>query len=209
MRTNSGAPGNRRPSTPSASKRGSCTSPGSGGHAGTPADAKGLLTTAIRDDNPVIFLEHKRLYFTKGEVPAGEHVLPIGQAAIVRDGTGPDRCGEPDDGAAALEAADELAAEGIELEVIDVRTIAPLDTATISASVRRTGRLIVAHEANRTGGWGAEVIAASPTRTSTTSTRRYAGGREGRADPFSEVLEQAVLPQTAELVEAARRLVRS
>ena len=110
----------------------------------------------------------------------------------------------------ALEAADELAAEGIELEVIDVRTIAPLDTATISASVRRTGRLIVAHEANRTGGWGAEVIArvadADFHYLDAPLTRVAA---KDAPIPFSEVLEQAVLPQTAELVEAARRLVRS
>jgi pyruvate dehydrogenase E1 component beta subunit len=174
----------------------------------TPADAKGLLTAAIRDPDPVIFLEHKRLYFTKGEVAAGEHVLPIGQAAVVREGRHVTVVANQTMVLRALEAADQLAAEGIELEVIDVRTISPLDTATISASVRRTGRLIVAHEANRTGGWGAEVIA------------RVADGdfhyldapliRVAAKDapiPFSDVLEEAVLPQTAELVETARRLV--
>ena len=211
VRTNSGAPGNKAAQHSQSLEAWFLHVPGlKVVTPATPADAKGLLTAAIRDPDPVIFLEHKRLYFTKGEVPAGEHVLPIGQAAIVREGRDLTVVANQTMVLRALEAADELAAEGIELEVIDVRTISPLDTATISASVRKTGRLIVAHEANRTGGWGAEVVArvaeadfhyldAPLTRVAAKDT----------PIPFSEVLENAVLPGTAELVEAARRLVRS
>jgi pyruvate/2-oxoglutarate/acetoin dehydrogenase E1 component len=176
----------------------------------TPADAKGLLKAAIRSDDPVIFLEHKRLYFTKGHVPEGDVVVPIGVAAVRRAGRDLTVVANHTMVAAAVEAAEVLAGEGIELEVIDVRTVSPLDMATISASVRRTGRLIVAHEANRTGGWGAEVVA----RTAELDFHYLDAPilRVAAKDvpiPFSEVMERAVLPQPAEIVEAARTLVRS
>lgn len=211
VRTNSGAPGNKAAQHSQSLEAWFLHVPGlKVVTPATPADAKGLLTAAIRDPDPVIFMEHKRLYFTKGDVPAGEHVVPIGQAAIAREGRHLTVVANQALVLRALEAADVLAAEGIELEVIDVRTISPLDTATISASVRRTGRLIVAHEANRTGGWGAEVVARVAEEDfhylDAPLTRIAA---KDAPIPFSDVLENAVLPQTAELVEAARTLVRS
>src|SRR5207249_2348485 len=125
----------------------------------TPADAKGLLKTAIRDDNPVIFLEHKVLYFTKGAVPAGtEHYVPLGVADVKRMGKDVTVVGIHTMVGKALQAADQLAEEGIELEVIDPRTLVPLDEQTIIDSVKKTGRLIVSHEAYTRSGYGAEII---------------------------------------------------
>jgi pyruvate/2-oxoglutarate/acetoin dehydrogenase E1 component len=211
VRTNSGAPGNKAAQHSQSLEAWFLHVPGlKVVTPATPADAKGLLTAAIRDPDPVIFLEHKRLYFTKGEVPAGEHLLPIGQAAVVREGRHLTVVANQTMVLRALEAADELAGEGIELEVIDVRTISPLDMPTISASVRKTARLIVAHEANRTGGWGAEVIARVADEDfhhlDAPLTRVAA---KDAPIPFSDVLEAAVLPGTAELLATARRLVRS
>ena len=124
-----------------------------------PADAKGLLKTAIRDDNPVVFVEHRGLYWSKGEVPDGEHLLPIGQAAVVRPGDRVTIVALANMLAPALAAADQLAAEGIAAEVIDPRSISPLDVDTIATSVKKTSRLIVVHEAVEQGGIGAEIVA--------------------------------------------------
>jgi len=175
----------------------------------TPADAKGLLKSAIRDDNPVIFLEHKRLYFTKGEVPMDEdHLVPIGVAAVPREGRDVTIVANHTLPLKALDAAETLAAGGIDVEVVDVRTVLPLDMPTISASVRKTGRLIVAHEANRTAGWGAEVVARVADEDFhylDAPIRRVAA--KDTPVPFSEAMEEAVLPQTEELVATARALV--
>src|SRR5215212_9976929 len=108
----------------------------------TPADAKGLLKTAIRDDNPVIFLEHKVLYFTKGPVPAEEYTIPLGVADVKREGTDVTVVGLQVLVNYALEAAEELAGEGISVEVIDPRTVSPLDIDKIINSVKKTGRLV-------------------------------------------------------------------
>jgi pyruvate/2-oxoglutarate/acetoin dehydrogenase E1 component len=174
----------------------------------TPYDAKGLLKSAIRDDDPVLFLEHKRLYFTKGHVPAEEYLVPLGQAVVRRPGDHVTVVANQLLVDQALEAAETLAAEGIGLEVIDVRTISPLDMAAISTSVRRTGRLIVAHEANRTAGWGAEVVArAAEHDFHYLDAPIVRVAAKDAPIPFSEVLERAVLPQTEEIVTAARALV--
>jgi pyruvate/2-oxoglutarate/acetoin dehydrogenase E1 component len=125
----------------------------------TPADAKGLLTAAIRSDDPVLFLEHRGLYWTRGDVPDGEHVVPLGSAATVRDGRDATIVAWSRMVATARAAADALAADGIEAEVIDLRGLAPFDLPAVVASVRRTGRLVVASEAVVTGGLGAEVAA--------------------------------------------------
>ena len=176
----------------------------------TPADAKGLLKSAIRDDDPVLFLEHKRLYFRKGHVPAGDWTVPIGVAAVRRTGEHVTVVANQLLVGQALDAAEVLAVSGIELEVIDVRTIAPLDMATISASVRRTGRLIVAHEANRTAGWGAEVVArVAEDDFHYLDAPIVRVAAKDAPIPFSEALERAVLPQTEEIVTTARALVRS
>jgi pyruvate/2-oxoglutarate/acetoin dehydrogenase E1 component len=126
----------------------------------TPADAKGLMKTAIRDDDPVLFFEHMYLYHgARDEVPEGEHLIPIGSADIKRSGRDVSVAASAWMVHRALQAARQLATEGIEVEVLDLRTLAPLDVPGLLASVRKTGRLVVAHEAWKIGGLGAEVAA--------------------------------------------------
>ncbi|HSB73167.1 MAG TPA: alpha-ketoacid dehydrogenase subunit beta, partial [Candidatus Methylomirabilis sp.] len=125
----------------------------------TPADAKGLLATAIRDDNPVLFIEHKLLYATKGMVPDGEHLVPLGEADVKRPGRDVTIVTISHMVQKALRAAERLAAEGIDAEVIDLRTLAPLDLGTVLRSVRKTNRVVIAHEACRRGGFGGELAA--------------------------------------------------
>jgi acetoin:2,6-dichlorophenolindophenol oxidoreductase subunit beta len=176
----------------------------------TPADAKGLLKSAIRDDNPVIFLEHKVLYFSKGPVPAEEYLVPLGVADVKREGTDVTVVGIHTMVGKALEAAERLAEESISVEVIDPRTLVPFDEATIIDSVKKTGRLIVSHEAYTRSGYGAEIIArvveaafdyldAPPVRICARDV----------PVPYSAVLEAAALPQVDDLVQAARGLVRN
>jgi acetoin:2,6-dichlorophenolindophenol oxidoreductase subunit beta len=211
VRTNSGAPGNKAAQHSQSLEAWFMHVPGLRVVTpSTPADAKGLLKSAIRDDNPVIFLEHKRLYFIRGYVPLDAESIPIGLAAVRRPGRDLTVVANHTMVAKSLEAADVLAEEGIEIEVIDVRTISPLDMPTISASVRRTGRLIVAHEANRTAGWGAEVVArAAELDFHYLDAPILRVAAKDAPIPFSEAMEQAVLPQTDEIVAAARTLIRS
>lgn len=124
-----------------------------------PADAKGLLKAAIRDDNPVLYFEHKGLFGMKGPVPEGEHLTPIGKAAIAREGRDVTIVSYSLMMQRALESAESLAQEGISAEVLDLRTISPLDKETIFNSVAKTKRLVVVHEAVKIGGVGAEVAA--------------------------------------------------
>ncbi len=123
----------------------------------TPADAAGLLLTAIRDDNPVMFLEHKMLYFTKGDVPDVLEPIPFGKASIRRTGSDVTVVATQVMLGMALKAAETLASEGISVEVIDPRTLVPLDSQTIVDSVRKTGRCVIAHEAVERAGWAGEV----------------------------------------------------
>lgn len=125
----------------------------------TPYDAKGLLKTAVRDDNPVVFIEDKMAYFTQGEIPDEEYTIPFGQADIKRCGKDITVVALGHMVSRALAAARQLEDEGIELEVIDPRTLNPLDIKTIVESIKRTGRLIIVHQACRTGGVGAEIAA--------------------------------------------------
>jgi acetoin:2,6-dichlorophenolindophenol oxidoreductase subunit beta len=122
-----------------------------------PADAKALVKAAIRDDNPVVFVEHRGLYWISGEVPVDDHVVPIGKAAVARDGDQLTIVATAKMLAAALEAAEELSSSGISVEVIDPRTLSPLDIGTIVNSVKKTSRLIILHEAVEPGGIGAEI----------------------------------------------------
>jgi pyruvate dehydrogenase E1 component beta subunit len=125
---------------------------------GTPADAKGLLKSAIRDDNPVVFLEGEMLYNTKGEVPDGEHIVPIGVADVKRQG---DHCSVITHGKMALVAmrvADDLAKEGINIEVVDLRTVRPIDVEAISRSVQKTNRAVVLEEGWEICGMGSQVV---------------------------------------------------
>jgi pyruvate/2-oxoglutarate/acetoin dehydrogenase E1 component len=124
-----------------------------------PTDAKGLLKAAIRDDNPVVFIEHRGLYWSKGEVPDTDLALPIGQAAVLRSGDQVTIVALANMVTPALAAADQLEGEGIAAEVIDPRSISPLDIETIAASVKKTSRMIVVHEAVEQGGIGAEIVA--------------------------------------------------
>ncbi len=174
----------------------------------TPADAKGLLKSAIRDDNPVIFLEHKVLYFTKGHVPEGDYTVPLGKADVKRQGQHVTVVGIHTMVGKALKAAEQLAEEGIELEVIDPRTLVPLDEDTIIESVKKTGRLIVSHEAYSRSGYGAEIVArvvesafdyldAPPIRVCAKNVPM----------PYNAILETEALPQVEHIVAAARALV--
>ena len=124
-----------------------------------PADAKGLLKSAIRDDNPVIYFEHKALFSMKGEVPDGDHLVPIGRANVVRKGSDVTLVSYSMTMNHCVKAAEILAGEGIDVELIDLRTISPLDVGTILESVARTTRLVIAHEAVKQGGVGAELAA--------------------------------------------------
>jgi acetoin:2,6-dichlorophenolindophenol oxidoreductase subunit beta len=124
-----------------------------------PFEAKALLKASIRDDNPVIFFEHKRLYPVKGELGGREDVLPLGQAAVVREGSDITIVSVMKGVHDSLEAAETLAEQGIDVEVIDLRTLRPLDAETVLASVERTNRVLVVEEGPRTGGWAGEVLA--------------------------------------------------
>lgn len=171
-----------------------------------PADAKGLLKAAIRDDNPVVFIEHRGLYWCKGEVPDEEHLVPIGRASVVREGADLTIVALGNMIGAALAAAGELSASGIEAEVIDPRSLSPLDVDTIASSVRNTSRLIVAHEAVEQGGIGAEIAARIQQEAF-----HYLDAPVARvAAPFAPVpagptLESQFLPSRQRIVAAARR----
>jgi len=125
----------------------------------TPYDAKGLLKSAVRDDNPVVFIEEKTIYFQLGEAPEGEYTIPLGQADTKRPGKHVTVVATGITVGRALRAARRLAEDGIEVEVIDPRTLVPLDIEAILRSLRKTHRLVVAHQAPKTGGFGAEVAA--------------------------------------------------
>jgi acetoin:2,6-dichlorophenolindophenol oxidoreductase subunit beta len=173
------------------------------------ADAKGLLKTAIRDPNPVLFFEHKGLYRVKGEVPDGdEHLVPFGQAAVVRSGDAATVVATGLMVGRALEAAERLAGEGIELEVIDPRTLVPLDMETIVKSVERTSRALVVHEAVRTGGAGAEIAARIQEEAFFALDAPV--WRLGAIDtplPQDPELEQLCIPSTSDIESAVRELL--
>ncbi|HEX2391560.1 MAG TPA: alpha-ketoacid dehydrogenase subunit beta [Solirubrobacterales bacterium] len=175
----------------------------------TPADAKGLLKTAIRDPNPVLFFEHKGMYRTKGPVPEDPELLvPFGEAAVRRQGRHLTVVATGLMVPRALEAADRLTADGVELEVIDPRTLVPLDMETIVGSVERTGRALVVHEAVRTAGAGAEI--AARIQEAAFFCLEAPVWRLGALDtsvPQSPTLEQLVIPSADQIEAAARELV--
>jgi 2-oxoisovalerate dehydrogenase E1 component len=174
----------------------------------TPYDAKGLLAAAIREDNPVIFLEHKMLYPTKGEVPAGEYVIPIGRADVKRPGVDVTVVATQGMVGKALAAALELEKEGISVEVIDPRTLVPLDEEAIFASVRKTGRLVVAHEAVKRGGWGGELAALVVERAlDDLDAPIVRVGARAVPMPYNDNLEKAVIPSREDLIAAIRGLL--
>jgi pyruvate dehydrogenase E1 component beta subunit len=175
----------------------------------TPADAKGLLASAIRDDDPIMFIEHKLLYRTKGQVPTGEHLVPLGKADIKREGTDLSIITWSREVLFSLEAAATLAAEGISAEVVDVRSLVPLDKETILSSVRKTRRCLVVHEAIKRGGYGGEIAAlvAEEAFDDLDAPPRRLAGLESPI-PYAQPLELGVVPQAADIVKAARELVR-
>jgi pyruvate dehydrogenase E1 component beta subunit len=174
----------------------------------TPADAKGLLKTAIRDDDPVIFIEHKLLYMTEGEVPEGELLVPFGAAEVRRAGTDVTLVAWSHMVTKSLKAAALLAEEGISVEVLDLRTLVPMDTDCILNSVARTGRLVIAQEAVRRGGVAGEV-AAVVAEQGWGSLRapivRVAG--KNTVIPFNLTLERASIPQVEDIVAGVRSVV--
>jgi pyruvate/2-oxoglutarate/acetoin dehydrogenase E1 component len=174
----------------------------------TPADAKGLLKSAIRLGNPVVFIEHKLLYNTKGEVPEGEYTLPIGKAEVKRFGRDITIVSFSRSLLFALEAAEQLAEKQIEAEVIDLRTIEPLDMPMIIDSVRGTGHLLVVHESHANCGIGAEIVARMYEQAPdllVTPARRL--GARHVPIAVSEPLENFVLPQVADIVNAVEQML--
>jgi len=173
----------------------------------TPYDAKGLLKSAIRAGNPVIFIEHKLLYNTRGDVPEGEYTIPIGKTDVKRVGRDITIVSYSRMLLFALEAAEQLSQKGIEAEVIDLRTIEPLDMEAIINSVRGTARLLVVHESHSNCGLGAEIIARvyelAPNALVTPARRL---GAKHVPIPVAEPLETFVLPQTADIVNAAEAM---
>jgi pyruvate dehydrogenase E1 component beta subunit len=174
----------------------------------SPADFKGLFKAAIRDDNPVLFFMDLALAHTPGEVPVGDHVVPIGRAAVVREGADVTLVSYAKTVGHCVQAAETLAHHGIEAEVIDLRTLKPLDTATVLRSVRKTGRVIVVHEANGLCGVGAEVAAfvAEHAFDSLAAPVARLSGPDAPA-AASWVLEQAAVPQASAIVARAMRLL--
>jgi acetoin:2,6-dichlorophenolindophenol oxidoreductase subunit beta len=171
-------------------------------------EAKGLLRTAFADPNPVLFLEHKKLYQVKGEVPEEEYRIPFGKAAVARQGRDVTVVATSLMVRMSLEAADVLAREGIEAEVVDPRTLVPLDEEAILASVRKTGRLLVVHEAWRRAGSGAEIAALVAEKGFDSLKAPIARvAAENVPIPFSPVLEEFVLPNVKKIAAAARGLV--
>ncbi|MBX7215154.1 MAG: alpha-ketoacid dehydrogenase subunit beta [Thermoflexales bacterium] len=176
----------------------------------TPYDAKGLLLAAIDDPNPVIFIEHKLLYKTKGPVPEEAYRVPLSQSVVVRPGAHVTVVATSIMVPRALEAATTLAGEGIELEVVDPRTLAPLDAGPIIASARKTGKVLVVHEAPERGGFGGEVvacIAASEAFDFLEAPIRRLAGLDVPI-PYNRNLERAAVPQVEDIVREARRLAR-
>ena len=174
----------------------------------TPADAKGLMKTALRAGDPVIMLEPKALFASKGEVPVGEHFVPFGVARMARGGSDITIVAAGQMVARTLEAAEALAAGGIEAEVIDLRTIMPLDVATIVASVKKTNRLLVVDEAWAMCGIGGEIAQAI-----NELAFDHLDGPVGRlhpaqtSHPFAPVLERAMLVDVDRIVEGARQVL--
>ena len=175
----------------------------------TPYDAKGLLRTAIRDPDPVIFLEHKKMYRSvRGEVPDGEYTVPFGRATVTRVGSRVTVVAYGLMVHYALDAAARLADEGIETEVVDLRSIRPLDAATVLTSVRKTGKCLVVHEDNQFGGFGAEVAAlvAQEAFDFLDGPVTRLGGPESPASPYSHRLEDAFLITPEKIAAAIRTL---
>ncbi len=174
----------------------------------TPYDAKGLLKAAIRDDNPVIFFEQKTLYRKKGLVPQEDYVVPIGQADVKRKGKDISVISYGRMLPVCLEAAGRLASDGLDCEVVDLRTLVPLDRETLISSVIKTGKALIVHEAPQTGGFGGEVaamLADSEAFFHLDAPIRRLGGKDVPI-PYCPELERRVVPIAEEIAQAIREL---
>lgn len=174
----------------------------------TPYDAKGLMKSAIRDPNPVLYFEYKYLYrHVRGEIPGGEYLVPIGEAEVKRPGRDITVVTYGTGVHWSLDAASSLAAEGVEVEVVDLRTLQPLDTGTVLDSVKRTGKLLIVHEDTLTGGIGAEVAALVSARAFEyldAPVRRLAS--PDAPVPYAPTLEDDFLPNAGKVADALRSL---
>jgi pyruvate/2-oxoglutarate/acetoin dehydrogenase E1 component len=174
----------------------------------TPYDAKGLLKSAIRNDNPILFIEHKSMYNNKGEVPVEEYTIPLGVAEVKKEGKDLTIVAHSRSAVYALQAAEELEKEGISAEVVDPRTLHPLDIETILTSVKKTNRVMIVEEGCKTGGVGAEFgmqIVEEGFDYLDVPVKRVAA-----ADvpvPMSEPLEKAAIPDKTDIIKAAKELV--
>lgn len=176
----------------------------------SPYDVKGLLIASIRDNNPVVFVEHKLLYKVKGPVPEEPYTIPLGSAEVKRAGRDLTIVAYSIMTPRALQAAEQLAAEGIDVEVVDPRTLRPLDAATLVQSVKQTGRVLIVHEAARTGGFGGElaaVIAESEAFGYLDGPIVRLAGRD-MPIPYNRTLEAHTVPQVEDIVAKARQLVK-
>ncbi|MBI2842002.1 MAG: alpha-ketoacid dehydrogenase subunit beta [Armatimonadetes bacterium] len=174
----------------------------------TPYDAKGLLKSAIRDDDPVVFIEHKLLYMSKGEAPEEEYTVPLGRADVKREGNDVTLISYSRHTLLCLEAARKLSEEGIDVEVVDLRTLSPLDKETILASARKTGRVVVVHEACKQGGVGGDIAAMIMEEAFDyldAPVVRVAG--LDTPIPFNVTLENACTPDIKKICSAARLLL--
>jgi 2-oxoisovalerate dehydrogenase E1 component beta subunit len=174
-----------------------------------PADAKGLMTASIRDNNPVVFYEHKGLYRKiKEEVPEGEYIVPLGKARVVREGVHATIVAYGSAVHFALSAAEELSKEGASVEVVDIRTLVPFDQETVLASAKKTSRVLIAHEASLTAGFGGEIaarIAEHAFEYLDAPIMRVAA--YDAPTPFAPTLEKAVLPNSEKVLAAMRKLL--
>ena len=173
-----------------------------------PNDAKGLLISSVEDNNPVIFLEHKKLYFMKGEAPDGYYKIPIGKADVKREGKDLTIVSWGYEVNDVLTAAAEMEKEGISAEVVDLRTLRPLDTEAICASVKKTGRLMIVHEAPKFGGFGGEV-AATAAECAFEHLKAPVVRLGGKECPVPFGVETAIIPKIGEIVEAAKKLKKA
>jgi acetoin:2,6-dichlorophenolindophenol oxidoreductase subunit beta len=176
----------------------------------TPYDVKGLLIASIRDNNPVVFVEHKLLYKVKGPVPEEAYTIPLGSAEVKRAGSDLTIVATSIMVSRSLAAAEQLAKEGIEVEVVDPRTLKPLDLPTIVQSVKKTGRVLIVHEAARTGGYGGELaaeLAESEAFGYLDAPIVRLAGRD-MPIPYNRNLEVHTVPQVEDIVAKARELVK-
>lgn len=172
-----------------------------------PADVKGLLKAAIRDDNPTIFFQHKKLFAKEGPVPEGEHIVPLGKAAVKRPGGNVTILTYGSGFYLSMEAAKELADMGIDAEVIDLRTLKPLDFDTVAESIQKTNRAVVVHEACLSGGFGAEVAAKiSSELFDYLDAPILRVAAKDVPIPFSPPMEAFVLPKVEDVIKAVRQV---